>query len=92
MHKVEFDFDRIPDLNMFYQQFSEQFELGDEFGNNLDALWDVVTGGIGLPVEVNFIHFTQQKRRHFASLVLLFEEAEGELEGELSFNIVPLQN
>ncbi|TDB56007.1 barstar family protein [Photorhabdus luminescens] len=89
MHKVEFDFDRIPDLKMFYQQFSEQFELGDEFGSNLDALWDVVTGGIDLPVEVNFIHFTQQKRHDFASLVLLFEEAEEELEGELSFNLFP---
>ncbi|AOM42134.1 barstar family protein [Xenorhabdus hominickii] len=87
MKKVKFDFDDIPGFATFYRKFKECFELGDDFGANLDALWDVVTGGIPLPIEINFIHFTPQKRAHFAALVLLFEEAEEELEGELRFNV-----
>ncbi|PHM71395.1 barstar family protein [Xenorhabdus kozodoii] len=88
MKKVKFDFSQIPDLNAFYDEFKECFELGDDFGANLDALWDAVTGHIQLPVEIEFSHFTPQKRKRFAALILLFEEAEEELEGALCFNVV----
>ncbi|MBD2790838.1 barstar family protein [Xenorhabdus szentirmaii] len=87
MKKVEFDFSQLPDLASFYREFKQSFGLGDTFGFNLDALWDVVTGDIPLPIEIEFSHFTPQKRTRFAALVLLFEEAEEELEGELRFNI-----
>ncbi|MBE8597963.1 barstar family protein [Xenorhabdus sp. BG5] len=87
MKKVEFDFNQLPDLNAFYDEFKQRFDLGDDFGANLDALWDAVTGYIQLPVEINFIHVTPQKRTRFAALILLFEEAEDELEGELRFNV-----
>ncbi|MDC9592172.1 barstar family protein [Xenorhabdus sp. IM139775] len=88
MKKVEFDFNQLPDLSDFYREFQARFGLGDNFGANLDALWDAVTGYIQLPVEIDFIHFTPQKRTHFAALVLLFEEAEEELEGKLRFNMM----
>ncbi|MBD2815394.1 barstar family protein [Xenorhabdus sp. Flor] len=87
MKKVEFDFDYIPDLETFYSQFKECFDLDDHFGANLDALWDVVTSEIGLPVDINFIRLDVQKRPSFAALVLLFQEAEEELEGKLLFNV-----
>lgn len=86
MNKVKFDFSHIADLPAFYRQFSQTFSLDGEFGNNLDALWDVVTAGIKLPVEIEFINFNGHKKRRFAALVLLFEEAEEELEGALRFN------
>ncbi|WP_340614019.1 barstar family protein [Xenorhabdus thailandensis] len=88
MKKVEFDFNKIPDLNAFYDEFKQRFDLGDDFGANLDAVWDAVTGYIQLPVEINFIRVTGQKRTRFAALILLFEEAEEELEGELRFNVI----
>ncbi|OTA17499.1 Barstar [Xenorhabdus vietnamensis] len=87
MKKVEFDFDQIPDLDTFYDKFKVHFELEDDFGANLDALWDTVTGYIQLPVEINFIHLTPQKRALFTDLISLFEEAKEELEGELQFNV-----
>lgn len=87
MNKVSFDFGTIPDLPAFYRQFAQRFALRDEFGENLDALWDAVTGDIGLPVEVEFVNLSAHKKRRFGALVLLFEEAEEELEGELRFNI-----
>ncbi|TBL78390.1 hypothetical protein EYY94_02310 [Obesumbacterium proteus] len=86
MNKVKFDFSHIADLPAFYRQFSQVFSLDSEFGNNLDALWDVVTAGIKLPVEIEFVNFNGHKKRRFAALVLLFEEAEEELEGALRFN------
>ncbi|MEG3132849.1 barstar family protein [Rouxiella sp. T17] len=88
MKKVVFDFNHIPDLPAFYADFARQFALGEEFGANLDALWDVVTGGIALPIEIDFTHFNAARKRKFGSLVLLFEEAEEELEDELRFNII----
>ena len=46
----------------------------------------MVTAGIKLPVEIEFVNFNGHKKRRFAALVLLFEEAEEELEGALRFN------
>ncbi|WAT00316.1 barstar family protein [Rouxiella chamberiensis] len=87
MKKAVFDFNHIPDLSAFYADFAQQFALGDEFGANLDALWDVVTGGIPLPAEIDFTNLNAARKRKFGSLVLLFEEAEEELDGELRFNL-----
>ncbi|AGH74980.1 barstar family protein [Edwardsiella piscicida] len=86
MQKVQFDFNQIADLAAFYRQFSQAFTLAPRFGNNLDALWDVLTGDIGMPLEITFVNFDAAKKRRFAVLVLLFEAAEEELEGELRFN------
>ncbi|MDN5679692.1 MAG: barstar family protein [Ewingella sp.] len=88
MNKVVFDFNHIPDLPAFYSEFSRQFGLSESFGANLDALWDEVTGGITLPVEIDFAHLNASRKRRFGALILLFEEAEEELDGELRFNVL----
>ncbi|AAM83767.1 ribonuclease inhibitor [Yersinia pestis] len=88
MVKVVFDFNHIPDLPAFYRAFSQNFALSEDFGANLDALWDVVTGEIALPVEIEFVHFSRRHQRRFAAIVLLLEEAEEELAGRLHFNVV----
>jgi ribonuclease inhibitor len=50
-------------------------------------LWEAVTGGLlPLPLEIEFIHLSDKQRRRFGALILLFDEAEEELEGELRFN------
>jgi ribonuclease inhibitor len=87
MVRIEFDFNQIPDLPAFYQQFADRFALGEGFGANLDALWDVVTGDISLPVEIEFTNLNARRKRRFGAIILLFEEAEEELEGNLRFNI-----
>jgi len=88
MSKAVFDFNHIPDLPSFYAEFARQFALSESFGANLDALWDEVTGGITLPVEIEFANFTAGRKRRFGALVLLFEEAEEELDGDLRFNLL----
>lgn len=81
MNKVKFDFNHIADLPAFYHQFSQAFSLDSEFGNNLDALWDVVTAGIKLPVEIEFVNFNGHKKRRFAALVLLLKKPKRSWKG-----------
>lgn len=86
MKKVIFDFNQLKDLPMFHRYFAQQFDLDDSYGANLDALWDVVTGAIELPVTIEFINLDARSKRRFASFILLFEEAEEEMGGNLCFN------
>lgn len=59
-----------------------------EKGQDLDSLWDIVTGGaLPLPLEIEFVHLSERRRRRYGALILLFEEAEEELEGRLRFNM-----
>ena len=81
-----FDFNEIVDQSHFYRQFSERFALADRLITDLDTLWDVVNT-LPLPLEIVFIHLGTGQRRRYGALILLFDEAEEELEGQLRFNI-----
>lgn len=88
MQIYTFDFDEITDRADFYRDFARHFGLAKQQVNNLDSLWDVVTeGDLPLPLEIEFVHLSEENRRRFGALILLFEEAEEELEGQLRFNI-----
>ncbi|MEN0615242.1 barstar family protein [Klebsiella indica] len=88
MMTYTFDFDGIIEQQDFYRQFSRTFALEREKVNNLDSLWDAVTGGLlPVPLEIQFIHLNDNQRRRFGALILLFDEAEEELEGALRFNL-----
>ncbi|MFV0263452.1 MAG: barstar family protein [Kluyvera sp.] len=83
-----FDFDEIEDQGDFYREFARLFALDRESIHDLDALWDVVTGAtMPLPLEIEFIHLDEKQRRRYGALILLFDEAEEELEGMLRFNV-----
>lgn len=83
MTTYTFDFDEIAEQQDFYREFSRTFELAQDKVNNLDSLWDAVTGGLlPLPLDIEFIHLNDKQRRRFGALILLFDEAEEELEGE----------
>ncbi len=87
MTTYTFDFDEIAEQQDFYREFSRTFELAQDKVNNLDSLWDAVTGGLlPLPLDIELIHLNDKQRRRFGALILLFDEAEEELEGELRFN------
>lgn len=82
MTTYTFDFDEIAEQQDFYREFSRTFELAQDKVNNLDSLWDAVTGGLlPLPLDIEFIHLNDKQRRRFGALILLFDEAEEELEG-----------
>ncbi len=83
-----FDFDEIKSREDFYREFIRAFDLERGSVSNLDMLWDVVTGDrLPLPLEIEFTHLPEKLRRRFGALILLFDEAEEELEGQLRFNV-----
>lgn len=83
-----FDFDEIVDQTHFYRQFSERFALADRPVSDLDSLWEVVNAGrLPLPLEIEFINLGTGQKRRYGALILLFDEAEEELEGQLRFNV-----
>ena len=83
-----FDFDEIDSQEDFYREFIQVFDLEQESVTNLDTLWEVVIDSqLPLPLEIEFIHLPDKLRRRFGALVLLFDEAEEELEGMLRFNV-----
>lgn len=84
MNKVTFDFSVIESMDDFYSQFVDTFELPDYFGNNFDALWDVITSGdMPFPITIEFIDLPMTDE--FDDLINLFVQAEEEMDGEFTF-------
>ena len=80
MNIYTFDFDEIESQEDFYRDFSQAFGLAKDKVRDLDSLWP-------LPLEIEFVHLGEKTRRRFGALILLFDEAEEELEGHLRFNV-----
>ncbi|NJD85968.1 barstar family protein [Candidatus Erwinia dacicola] len=88
MKEEIFDFDVIVDQAHFFRQFSERFALTDRTIADLDNLWDATIGPqMPLPLEIEFVNLGSGQRRRYGALILLFDEAEEELEGEFLFNV-----
>ena len=88
MRTERFDFNEIVDQAHFYRQFCERFALADRTIHDLDDLWDVITGQhLPLPLEITFINLGKGQKRRYGALILLFDDAEEELEGQLRFNV-----
>ena len=88
MNIYTFDFDEIDSQEDFYREFTRVFGIEKGKVTNLDSLWDIVTTNqLPLPLEIEFIHLPDKLRRRFGALVLLFDEAEEELEGQIRFNV-----
>jgi len=88
MNIYTFDFDEIDSQEAFYREFSRTFGIGQERVTDLDSLWEIVTSSqLPLPLEIEFIHLPEKLRRRFGALILLFDEAEEELEGQIRFNV-----
>ncbi|WP_437890491.1 barstar family protein [Phytobacter sp. V91] len=87
MNIYTFDFDEIDDQMAFYRDFCRQFSMENGKVTDLDSLWNVLTGELSMPLEIEFIHLPDKLRRRFGALILLFDEAEEELEGQFRFNI-----
>ncbi|EGT4356156.1 hypothetical protein AUN07_15220 [Cronobacter sakazakii] len=88
MKSYSFDFSTIASQQDFYRAFADTFGIGAARVTDLDSLWKVVMEEVlPLPLEIVFLHVTAEVKRRFGALILLFDEAEEELEGPLLFNI-----
>lgn len=83
-----FNFNNIAGQGDFYREFARASgaELTQVY--DLDSLWNMImSSALPLPLEIAFVHMTEKQRRRYGALILLFDEAEEELEGQLRFNI-----
>ncbi|SUG64053.1 putative ribonuclease inhibitor [Salmonella enterica subsp. enterica] len=67
---------------IFIASLRRRLVLPVEKVSDLDTLWDAVMSDIlPLPLEIEFVHLPDKLRRRYGALILLFDEAEEELEG-----------
>lgn len=85
MRKVQFDFERIGTMSDFYTVAERELELPNDFGKNLDALWDSITGYVILPLEIQFVNLSLGQLETFEKLIGLMEEAVTTLGADFAF-------
>jgi ribonuclease inhibitor len=80
MKTIYIDFTDIGDYEDFYAQLKEKITLPEYFGDNLDALSDVITGELELPLHIEFVNMTVDQLEIFEDLLTTLEDAEDETE------------
>lgn len=85
MKTVYIDFTDIGDYEDFYAQLKEKIQLPEYFGDNLDALFDTITGDLEMPLHLEFVNMTVDQLEIFEDLLTTLEDAEEEVE-DFSFS------
>lgn len=83
--EIYIDFLEIGDYEDFYAQLKEKLTLPEHFGDNLDALFDVITGELEMPLHLEFVNMSVEQLEIFEDLLTTLEDAEDEVE-EFSFS------
>ena len=79
--EVYIDFLEIGDYEDFYTQLKEKLTLPEHFGDNLDALFDIITGELEMPLHLEFVNLSVEQLEIFEDLLTTLEDAEEEVEG-----------
>ena len=80
MKTIYIDFTDIGDYEDFYTQLKEKLTLPDYFGDNLDALFDVITGELEMPLHIEFVNMSVDQLEMFEDLLTTLEDTEDEVE------------
>ena len=90
MKTTYIDFTDLGDYDDFYAQLKEKLTLPEFFGDNLDALYDFLTGFAELPLHLEFVNMSVEQLETFEDLLVTLEDAEEELE-DFSFSYYLMQ-
>lgn len=77
---VYIDFAELGDYDDFYVQLKEKLKLPEFFGDNLDALYDSITGFVALPLHLEFVNMSVEQLETFEDLLVTLEDADDELD------------
>lgn len=80
MNTTYIDFADLGDYEDFYKQLKEKIKLPAHFGNNLDALSDVISGELQMPLHIEFVNMSVDQLEIFEDLLTTLEDAEDEVE------------
>ena len=78
--EVYIDFLEIGDYEDFYAQLKEKLTLPEHFGDNLDALFDVITGELEMPLHLEFVNMSVEQLEIFEDLLTTLEDADDEVQ------------
>ena len=78
--KYELDFSECTTLGEIYAVIREVLNLPEEFGENLSALWDVITGMIPVPAEISIIKCAKNREiiSYIERIIVILRRAEKE--------------
>ncbi len=82
---MKIDFTNIGDYEDFYAELKKHITLPEHFGDNLDALYDSITGEVELPLELEFVNMSVDQLETFEDLLTTLEDADDEVE-EFNFS------
>ena len=90
MKNIVIDFTKCKYPMDLHNEISEKLELPEWYGNNLDALWDMLTGFIETPIEITVIYKPENKaaenlKENVLKVIETFKEASEEDE-EIKFD------
>ncbi|SNV41874.1 Ribonuclease inhibitor [Chryseobacterium taklimakanense] len=80
MKEIYIDFTEIGDYEDFYAQLKSKVDLPEYFGDNLDALYDSITGHVELPLHLEFVNMSVDQLETFEDLLTTLEDADDELD------------
>mgnify|MGYP003575008873 CR=1 FL=1 len=80
MKTIYIDFTDLGDYEDFYAQLKEKLTLPDHFGDNLDALYDVISGELEMPLHIEFVNMSVDQLEIFEDLLTTLEDAEDSVE------------
>lgn len=78
---IYIDFVELGDYDDFYKELKSKLTLPDHFGDNLDALSDVITGELEMPLHLEFVNLSVDQLEVFEDLLTTLEDAEEDVEG-----------
>jgi len=85
MKEIYIDFVDIGDYEDFYEQLKSKLELPEYFGDNLDALSDMISGELEMPLHLEFVNMSVDQLELFEDLLTTLEDLEDEVE-DFSFS------
>lgn len=84
MDKLILEGSKIFNMEEFHKVLKEELDFPDYYGENLDALWDCLTGWIDLPLKIIWKDYRKSKEllgKDAERMLQLLKEAEKELKG-----------
>ena len=85
MKEIYIEFVDIGDYEDFYEQLKSKLELPEYFGDNLDALSDMISGELEMPLHLEFVNMSVDQLELFEDLLTTLEDLEDEVE-DFSFS------
>lgn len=79
--QINIDFSDLENMSDFYEILKQELSLPNYFGENLDALFDVISGDVELPLHIHFINMNLEQLENFSSLIDTMKDLEREVEG-----------